>query len=247
MTAWRPAVGWAGVLALAGIVLLRSGGSLAPPDVGAPDTWGAWLDGAGSLVAAFAVVRLLAVAVWCYLLAATLVGIVLRVLHARTLLALADRLTVPSLRRLLVTTVAGLTLGSGPASLAWAQETGPSDRPTTTRSLPSEAEVPPMTLRGLPARGTATDGRADEVPPAPASPAERPPSAASDTSWTVVPGESFWSRAQQHVTALRTADGEPSEAEVARYWLRLIEANRSALADRANPDLIFPGQQFVLP
>jgi hypothetical protein len=34
---------------------------------------------------------------------------------------------------------------------------------------------------------------------------------------------------------------------VARYWLRLIEANRSHLPDPADPNLLFPGDVLVLP
>jgi nucleoid-associated protein YgaU len=34
---------------------------------------------------------------------------------------------------------------------------------------------------------------------------------------------------------------------VAPYWQRLVEANRPALADPANPDLVFPGQVFTVP
>ena len=61
----------------------------------------------------------------------------------------------------------------------------------------------------------------------------------------VVSGDSLWSIAEQAlVTVWRRA---PTEAEVAAYWLEVIEANRAELADPDEPDLIFPGQRFVLP
>jgi nucleoid-associated protein YgaU len=37
------------------------------------------------------------------------------------------------------------------------------------------------------------------------------------------------------------------DAEVVPYWRAVIEANRDRLADRDNPSLVFPGQEFVLP
>jgi nucleoid-associated protein YgaU len=39
----------------------------------------------------------------------------------------------------------------------------------------------------------------------------------------------------------------PSDAEIVPYWRQLIEVNRAVLADRDNPDLIFPGQLFTVP
>jgi nucleoid-associated protein YgaU len=39
----------------------------------------------------------------------------------------------------------------------------------------------------------------------------------------------------------------PPEREVARYWRRLVEANRDRLVDPGNPDLLRPGQTLTLP
>jgi hypothetical protein len=61
----------------------------------------------------------------------------------------------------------------------------------------------------------------------------------------VRPGDDFWSIAETVVTKSPSAAG-PSES-VARYWLRLIEANRSRLPDPADPNLLFPGDVLVLP
>lgn len=38
-----------------------------------------------------------------------------------------------------------------------------------------------------------------------------------------------------------------TDHDIARYWSRLIEANRAGLVDPANPDLVFRGQELVLP
>lgn len=64
-------------------------------------------------------------------------------------------------------------------------------------------------------------------------------------NWTVRPGDHLW-RIAHDTTSARL--GRPAtEAEVAPYWKQLIETNRPRLVDPNNPDLIFPGQVFVLP
>lgn len=61
----------------------------------------------------------------------------------------------------------------------------------------------------------------------------------------VTPGDHFWSIAEGVLTA--TYGSTPDEASVAEYWVVLVDANRSRLIDPNNPDLIFPGQELVLP
>jgi nucleoid-associated protein YgaU len=78
---------------------------------------------------------------------------------------------------------------------------------------------------------------------APADGLDAPPPAAP--TWKVEPGDHFWSIAQR---LLADSWGRrPSASEVDPYWRVLIEANRGRLADRTNPDLLFPGQLLVLP
>jgi nucleoid-associated protein YgaU len=61
----------------------------------------------------------------------------------------------------------------------------------------------------------------------------------------VRPGDNLWSIA---ATTLAGAWGRtPSDAEADRYWTAVVAANRSRLANRDDPDLIFPGQVFQLP
>jgi hypothetical protein len=62
---------------------------------------------------------------------------------------------------------------------------------------------------------------------------------------TLRPGDSFWSVAEDVVE--HALGREPTDEEVAPYWLALVAANRSRLADPAVPDLVFPGQVLVLP
>jgi hypothetical protein len=63
--------------------------------------------------------------------------------------------------------------------------------------------------------------------------------------WTVAPGDSFWSIAEEILTDV--AGHEPTEQAIRHYWVQLIETNRRRLADPANPDLLFPGQLLDLP
>ena len=71
------------------------------------------------------------------------------------------------------------------------------------------------------------------------------PAAAVDTRWEVRPGDHLWSVA---AGVLEEAWGAPAtDDEVAPYWRRLVEANRSVLADPANPDLLFPAQILTIP
>jgi hypothetical protein len=78
--------------------------------------------------------------------------------------------------------------------------------------------------------------------PSPAAPAPTSPRA---EPWTVGPGENFWVKAASVLA--RSLGRRPTDAEIVPYWQALIEANRAALADPANPDLIFPGQHFTVP
>jgi hypothetical protein len=71
------------------------------------------------------------------------------------------------------------------------------------------------------------------------------PAGVTEEAWTVEPGESFWSIAEEHLTD--ALGRTPSEKEVTRYWDVVVQANRDRLADGNNPDLLFPGQQLVLP
>lgn len=61
----------------------------------------------------------------------------------------------------------------------------------------------------------------------------------------VVSGESFWSIARELLAV--ELGRAPTDAEVVPVWRRLIEANHDRLVVPGEPDLIFPGQQLVLP
>lgn len=68
---------------------------------------------------------------------------------------------------------------------------------------------------------------------------------AGDAEVVVVePGMSFWSIAEEVVAErVGSADGRA----VSRYWRALVAANRDRLVVPGNADLLFPGQELVLP
>jgi hypothetical protein len=61
----------------------------------------------------------------------------------------------------------------------------------------------------------------------------------------VVRGDNLWSLAKEHL-ASRGGSGEPTNREVADYWMRVVEANKGHLRS-GDPDLIYPGEEVILP
>ena len=230
---------WVAGLGAAAVALHWAGaGPLAAPPLTQPGRWAAWLDGRDPLVAAFSLLRLAALGGLWYLAAVTVVGAGLRAAGARRLVRVTDRLTIGPVRRMLAGSVSlGLAASGVVAVAAPAMRLPAAVAQTSTTSTTS---VPPatVTMHRL--------GPADPlpVPPVPevteiSTPAPAP------ASWTVKPGECFWTIAEE---VLATQLGRhPTDAEIVPYWQRLIEANRSELAHRDNPDLIFPSQTFVIP
>ena len=229
------AIGWVVGLGLVAAALQWAGrGPLAPPPLGDPGRWGAWLEERTPIVAAFSLVRLLAVGTLWYLVAATFVGAVLRVAGAASLVRVADRFTIGPIRRMLAGSVglglaaSGLVAVAAPAvriPAAVAQTT------TTTTTTPTEP-------------ATVTMHRLSPVD-APVTQVVAPVPKLETNRWTVKPGECFWSIADSVLT--ERWGRAPSDAEILPYWRRLIEANRHDLASKADPDLIFPGQVFAVP
>ena len=260
----RPAALGGLVVAVAGVtVVLHAAGSagLGAPPLARPAQWAAWVSGRDPLLTVMALVRLVGLAVAWYLLVTTVLGLAVRLLPAPRLVPLANRFTLPAVRRLLVS-AAGVTLASGvspslalppglqlPAAVA---RPAPSQAaaaghlqtppPTTTAApaSPDPGQPPPtLTMRLLPPDGSPPREASPRRPPEPSAPGP------GRESWQVRPGECFWSIAED---VLVRARGRPvSDAEVVAYWRTLIEANRDALVDRANPDLVFPGQVFSVP
>jgi hypothetical protein len=167
---------------------------------------------------ALLLVRLLAQAVWWYLVAVTAVtslAHVLGLVRGRRVRSLPLPGGASILRVL-------TGLGLGLSAVASAE--------------PVSAQPSPPILQREPI----------DVPPSPPPPEPVPPPPAEHpATHTVVAGESFWSIAEGEVA--RRLGRPPTDPDVAPYWLRLIDANRDRLVDPAEPDLLHPGQTLLLP
>lgn len=231
MTSRRAATAWFGLLLILIATLHAAGsGALQTPGTSSAAAWSTWIVRADPVVVAFALVRLLGLAGAWYLLAASVVGTLVRIWGGGALVAVVDRVTLPVVRRLVATALSAGVATSGLGVLATgagAQDAGPPQTPPPT-----------MTMHRL------TPGEAPAPAPAPVPPAPAPAPTAP-REWLVAPGQCFWSIADDILTA---AWGRaPSDAEIVPYWHRLIEANRAVLSDPDNPDLIFPDQVFTVP
>jgi nucleoid-associated protein YgaU len=254
MTTLRRATGsacWLLGVAAAGLALQRSGtGPLAPPPLAHPEGWGAWLEGRDPVAAALAVVRLGALATVWYLVTATVVGAALRLARAPRLVAVADRLTIPPLRRMLAGTLTMALVASGPGALALgapaartrlaaAGQPAPTTTTTAGAGAATTGDPPPTaTMHFLPPEAAVQ-------PPAPAASTSPAAVAAPPDRWTVEPGQCFWSIAEAVLS--RAWGRPPTDAEIVPYWRRLIDANRGSLAHPRDADLIYPGQVFDVP
>jgi hypothetical protein len=98
---------------------------------------------------------------------------------------------------------------------------------------------------GLGPPGASPDASGEDAPEVDPGPEADGASAAAEGEHEVEAGEHLWSIAEDHLAA--HLDHDPSEAEVAVHWRRLVEVNRDRLANPDDPDLIFPGQHVVLP
>lgn len=240
--------GW--LIVLTGMVaaLQVSGrGSLASPPLAHPDRWHAWLGGRDPVVAAFALLRVAGVAAVWYLVAVTVVGLLLRLVGAVRMAAVADRLTIAPVQRMLAGTVSlGLAASGvvgviGPAARLPVAAAAQSAPPPATAVAPGTVTMHQLapadpTPVPVPAPTSASASASPEVAPVPGRSVDR---------WTVAPGQCFWSIAE---SVLSTHLGRsPTDAEIVPYWERLIDANRAELAQRDNADLIFPGQVFAVP
>ena len=245
------AVVWVAGLSAAAAVLQWTGqGGLAAPSLTEPGGWADWLEARDPIVAAFAILRLLALGGLWYLVIVTLLGAWLRMVGAASLVRITDRLTIGPVRRMLAGTMSlglaasGVLVVAAPAVRAPVSAATQAFEPSTT----STSTVPTSTTAVAPATVTMHRLRPLETaqPPAVASAPETPKATAAPADqWTVKPGECFWSIAD---SVLADRWGRPAtDAEIVSYWLRLIEANRHQLVQRDNPDLVLPGQVFGVP
>lgn len=129
-----------------------------------------------------------------------------------------------------------------------AGDAGPATPTSTT------ATSRPPTTTTTPASSTSTSTTTSTPPPSPGTPL--PPSAPqgrpsalrpAPERHEVVAGDNLWAIAESHLAEATGRSPESlTEAEVAAYWLALMEANEGRLRS-GNPNLIFPGEIVICP
>lgn len=242
-------VAWATALAGVLTALHRFGaGVMAAPAVADPGAWATWASAREPLEVVAAVGRLVTIGLGWYLLLVTLIGAVLRLARAVRLVRIADALTVPFVRELLrrglgvglAVAIAGSSLQPSPAAADDPVRTPPILLQLDPELPADPAGTPPVLLELDPER------RADPVGTPPLLELDRAgPNPVGREVHEVRSGESFWSIAEQMLASVWGR--APSDAEVVPYWRELIAMNRDRLVDPDDPDLIHPGQRFVLP
>lgn len=119
----------------------------------------------------------------------------------------------------------------------------------TTKQVPSTGAgigpqtAPPTSPTGLEDTGTASVTRIG-TNTATGNTSFKPTTPSLPGTWTVKPGESFWSIAEQLARASSSAG---SATTVGAIWSLLLEANRSNLVVPDLPDLLYPGQELIVP
>lgn len=218
-------------LALVIVVLQRAGrGDLAAPPLHSWPAFTDWLHERDGVTAAFAVLRLVALAVAWYVAATVALGSVGRITGRRGLVRVTDAVTASPVRWLLATfAVAPVMMGSLAHDAKPPAETAAA---TATDALVLLPDTPTADdrLTLLPGDdGTATMHRLPDAPP----------------TWTVQRGDHFWHIAED--TLAEAWGRRPTDNEIDPYWRQLIDLNRAKLVHPGNPDLIFPGQVMDLP
>jgi hypothetical protein len=142
---------------------------------------------------------------------------------------------------------------------------GPSPSSTTTSTSSTTTTTAPTTTAPTTTAPTTTSTTglrppAYQFPTAtPSTPENKPPpentggqqggggEAEQERQHEVARGDNLWLIAKERLAAARSGgSGEPTNREVARYWIRVVEANKHHLRS-GNPDLIYPDEEIILP
>ena len=254
-----------GLEAAALVLLLSTGRGSATLD------WrhlGRWLGATTPEDAVVAVVRVAGIVVAGWLLATTTTLYLLaRLARLPGLLHGIRWATLPSVRRVVDAAVAASVLAgavlAGPSARAQAPQPAPivvDLSATTTTALghryvpvpAGDPGVPGTTIHLAPSSTAPSPVTSTSAPPVPAATARAPaPPAAADPvpghAYTVVPDDNLWTIAAAELSR-QTGRGPDhlAEAEIRRYWLQVIDANRTRIRS-GDPNLIFPGESILCP
>lgn len=269
MRATRGMLTLSSVAMAAGVALHAAGhGALAGPNRWNLDGWAEIVDQRGAPAATMTLLRYAALAACGYVVALGVLTVLVSATRVRWL-ELVLRFVTPAVLRPLLGIVVVATLATPRPAGATTADANPPVMvlATTTSGAPEQPSQPP-TMRRVDARTPTTT--AVPAPPATAildaavvSPVVSKPSAPSITAtvvarptsapttttapatWTIARGEHLWFVAERVMTQALGADVH--HGELARYWRSLVDANRERLVDRDNADLVYAGQEFVLP
>ncbi len=241
--------------AAAAAALVACGGALPFPTDAHPTALMSWARSVGPAVACFTGLRALGWLLLAWLVLTGALGVVTRRLRLASATAVLDRLSLPVVRRF-ANAVAGAAVVAASLAPAAAAGATPASPPRVAMvDLGPVVEGPEPVAPASPAPGapgSTLDPRAPapalvDLGPTPAAPpAPAPPTGPNDTTtWTVAPGDTLWHVAESTLT--QRLGRRPSEAETAEALTRLVAANADRLVVAGDPDLVFPGQQFVVP
>jgi hypothetical protein len=228
-----------------------------------------WLQQSPSEEVLLAGVRLAALVAAWWLLGSTLLYVAARMARLHGTAAALGWATLPAVRRwadraAAVSIVAATALGVGRPAAADPPPTSPTTAPVVIdadhRDPLSVPSRPPSSVR----TGQAVDPPpAPSAPPVETAPVPSPPptnaplvppvvpivssAPAAGATHTVARGEHLWSiAAGQIATATGTPPADLTPADIAPYWLRVVEVNRPRL-NSGDPNLVFPGEVVELP
>lgn len=250
---------WALASASLLVVVWRSGGTHPSGQMPShPREWTSWLGQHDPLDSITVVARAIVLVLVGYLLLAAMLQLAAAAVPSRNTLRLAAALTPRFLAGSIVGVVA-LTatapVGAAAPERAWPSVgTESTTNPPIMRLVaPAAASTvdPPAAPARTPTNARPTPGPATQPAPTVADSTAGPTPEGDDSesltasTWTVANGDHLWSIAERTLT-LRSGH-RPDDATTADYWRRLIDANRDRLVEPADPGLIIPSQEIVLP
>ncbi len=131
------------------------------------------------------------------------------------------------------------TLSDAPPTTLLADSSAPVAGPADL-DVEAGSSLAPGLVAGLQDEGT-EGGSQDGTVDMPTEPSVAVP---TGTVYVVARGDNFWAIADAHLTLVRGSS--PTNSQIATYWRQMVDANRTTITS-GNPDLIYPGEQIVLP
>ena len=258
-----------GGLTAAAAALTLAGRTLPFPRLTSPTGVLRWMTVTDSVTVAFTAARGIGVGLVGWVALTWLLAVAARLARVSAAVRAADGISLPFVRRLaeLTAGVALVAVSLAPAAHAGAavpdspalvvmSDLGPTSPGTTTTvpAPPTTSTTPGSTTRTTivaPPLMTALGDQPVVSPtPTPSPPSTSPaqtvvPASAPGDTWVIHAGDTLWHVAER--TATDQLGRPASLAETATQLDRLIALNASRLAVPGDADLVFPGQEFLVP